>query len=256
MVESRRRQRLVFVAITVLCIGSLTWFSAILRDTPSLQYDERNLANLRVGSEYNKCSWYLAPSSIPGAGGLGIFTTKHIAKGSRLFKHIDGPTVVIQDPDVQNHGRRPIWVDKVFMWTIRRHYYKESQSGFETSPNLGVMVNHHDVLASMVADRDDEEYNDSLLDRFKDPGAGAISYHTGRFFTTIRDVAPGEEIFMYDGEDYIRRHIKRAGGDTSSIPYVKDYEAAGKALEQLKEKAEIERTEVNGAFISLINADQ
>lgn len=38
------------------------------------------------------------------------------------------------------------------------------------------------------------EYDDTILQR-DDPGAGAISYHTGRHFFATRDIEAGEELF-------------------------------------------------------------
>ena len=39
------------------------------------------------------------------------------------------------------------------------------------------------------------EYDDTILNRFKDPGSGAISYHSGRNFEASRDIEAGEELF-------------------------------------------------------------
>ena len=39
-------------------------------------------------------------------------------------------------------------------------------------------------------------YNDTILSRYYSPGAGAISYHTGRTFIATRDIDAGEELFL------------------------------------------------------------
>ena len=42
------------------------------------------------------------------------------------------------------------------------------------------------------------DYDDTIVNRFKDPGAGAFSYHNGRKFKASRDIQAGEE----SGIDY------------------------------------------------------
>ena len=67
------------------------------------------------------------------------------------------------------------------------------------------------------------------MNRFRDPGAGAFSYHTGRQFFVDRDVKAGEELFLNYG------HCQREGSSDSAdwsttIPMVEDYHMAAKIL--------------------------
>ncbi len=39
------------------------------------------------------------------------------------------------------------------------------------------------------------EYDDTILDRYEDPGAGAISYHNGNVFVATQNIAAGDELF-------------------------------------------------------------
>lgn len=40
-----------------------------------------------------------------------------------------------------------------------------------------------------------ERYDDTMFDRFKDPGAGAVSYHMGHdFVARYRDIEANEEV--------------------------------------------------------------
>lgn len=39
------------------------------------------------------------------------------------------------------------------------------------------------------------KYDDTVADRFQDPGAGAFSYHGGQIFHATRDITAGEEMF-------------------------------------------------------------
>jgi hypothetical protein len=47
----------------------------------------------------------------------------------------------------------------------------------------------------MFIQPDASAYDDTILNRFKNPGAGAISYHVGRYFKASRDIEAGEELF-------------------------------------------------------------
>ena len=67
------------------------------------------------------------------------------------------------------------------------------------------------------------------MNRYRDPGAGAFSYHTGREFFVDRDVKAGEELFLNYG------HCQREGSSDSAdwsttIPMVEDYHMAAKIL--------------------------
>lgn len=59
-----------------------------------------------------------------------------------------------------------------------------------------VLQNHHCILDSLSMDFVAEEsgYDDKLLDRYRDPGAGGYTYHIGKFYSVSRDVAAGEEV--------------------------------------------------------------
>ena len=46
-------------------------------------------------------------------------------------------------------------------------------------------------------------YDDTYLDRFKDPGVGAFSYHEGHFFAATRYIDAGEELFAGEKIEYI-----------------------------------------------------
>jgi hypothetical protein len=68
------------------------------------------------------------------------------------------------------------------------------------------MPNHHCLLRSLKHRYPETApYQDSLVNRYKDPGAGAFSYSRGREFTVIRDVPAGGELFLNYGvsESYI-----------------------------------------------------
>jgi hypothetical protein len=68
---------------------------------------------------------------------------------------------------------------------------------FHTSP---AMPNHHCLLHSLNPEYPEPPYNDALVSRFSDAGAGAFSYSMGREFTVYRDIPAGSELFLDYGK--------------------------------------------------------
>jgi hypothetical protein len=58
------------------------------------------------------------------------------------------------------------------------------------------MPNHHCLLHSLNPEYPEPSYNDALVNRFVDPGAGAFSYNMGREFTVYHNVQAGSELFL------------------------------------------------------------
>ena len=75
------------------------------------------------------------------------------------------------------------------------------------------------------------EYDDTILNRFKDPGAGAISYHNGRAFEATRDIEAGEELFDDYGDDWLD---KRPGTYADFVPRSEDFSKAAAVLRKIE----------------------
>jgi hypothetical protein len=60
----------------------------------------------------------------------------------------------------------------------------------------GIFPNHHCVLASIDFDYPENPYDDSMVNRYRDPSAGSFSYHMGRHYTVSRDMKAGDELFL------------------------------------------------------------
>lgn len=171
----------------------------------------------------NKCSIYLAPSSVPDAqnrpAGFGIFTTRSLKKGSYVFPQGEGSSIVIPDVKVNQKDRQvmPVWAQTIFLYPCVGFntesddpWMEDTASSFESNMNLGALGNFHPYLMNSRFD-DTDVYRDNMLNRYKDPGAGAFSYHMGKKWYVDRDVNPAEELFIDYGEswflDYeVRRH--------------------------------------------------
>ena len=54
---------------------------------------------------------------------------------------------------------------------------------------FGALPNHQCVLQALDYVFPESPYEDSILNRYKDPGAGAYSYHRGRVFQATRDIS-------------------------------------------------------------------
>ena len=102
---------------------------------------------------------------------------------------------------------------------MKTYHSVEYQITMGALPNTHPFLNNFDVgYPSFVP------YNDSLMDRSVDPGAGAFSYHMGRSTIAMRDMEAGEEIFLDYPEEYIK---------TLNIPSQENYLEAGRILSSL-----------------------
>ena len=103
---------------------------------------------------------------------------------------------------------------------------------------FGALPNHNCVLGSLdmyFPSPPNDVYDDSLMNRFEDPGAGAYSYHRGRIFYTREALPAGSEIFLSYG--YCSRQDLENPSQASLwypewaqfIPMREDFEAASQA---------------------------
>ena len=81
---------------------------------------------------------------------------------------------------------------------------------------FGALPNHHCILHSIDHVYPADPYEDSLVNRYKDPGAGAFSYHRGRIFQATRHIQGGTELFLSYG--YCER-IEPGADSGSSLWY-------------------------------------
>lgn len=86
----------------------------------------------------------------------------------------------------------------------------------------------------MVYD-DVDWYDDGMLDRYQDPGAGAFSYHRGKHWYAERRIEAGEELFLDYSEEWFLKGI--LGDSGKNIPGLGDYEYAADLCEEWMSKA-------------------
>lgn len=90
----------------------------------------------------NGCTIYMAPSSLKGNGGNGIFTTRDIARGSTMLSGPDGPSIPVVD---YRSGRwTKTWNEYWWQRGVADHvtyevegdgYVMDYQFGFGSMPN-------------------------------------------------------------------------------------------------------------------------
>jgi hypothetical protein len=152
---------------------------------------------------------WLAPSSLLGHPGYGLFTTRNLTAGEPVLGGPDGLSIPVEDRWYEVSGelgeKKKNWIHlwNSYWWGrgVPDHVsYESSHSSADYQIGFGAMPNHHCILRSLKHRYPETApYQDSLVNRFKDPGAGAFSYSRGREFTVIRDVPAGGELFLNYG---------------------------------------------------------
>jgi len=146
------------------------------------------------------CSIYMAESSIPNAG-MGVFTSQAISKGGIISPTRDGPPIVFHDFHSMFKSARGLG-NRNYFWDeeIPEHY--EANENNIALTTVGSLANYHPMLRNVISNVGSSDYDDSLMDRNTDVGAGAFSYHRSRNDTATRDISAGEELFHDYGESW------------------------------------------------------
>ena len=181
----------------------------------------------------NECAVYLAPSSVADSNqrpaGFGVYTTKPLPRGTPIFQRGTGPTVPVPDLIIHNNGVTPSWDQAIFMppcsnFNAEGDAYQCKMS----NNNVGSLTNFHPMLIN-AKPADTDVYRDDILDRRKDPGIGAFSYHQGEDWYATRDVAAGEEIYNdYSQSWFFDSQLEDEGGE--NIPRRENYFDAAEAI--------------------------
>mmetsp|Transcript_16261 Transcript_16261/g.23951 ORF Transcript_16261/g.23951 Transcript_16261/m.23951 type:complete len:655 (-) Transcript_16261:141-2105(-) len=170
------------------------------------------------GEHQRECGLYLAESSIPGAG-FGVFSGIDIEEGELVGE----PEIAIQLMNIHINERlrnehELMFLPKEYAWNFGSFEAKEVDA---LIPGLGMLTNFHTGLKNVIQSGHDGSYDDTLLSRAVDPGAGAITYYRNINMTSSRFIAAGEEIFSDYGENWIltRPYMEK-------VPLQRDYKDA------------------------------
>ena len=141
---------------------------------------------------------------------MGVYTTRPIPKGEKVLATNDGLAIPLyafrhtpeQSPNFQSKvAWKKLWIEYVWSGNKPDHISWEQDNTFMSSfaPCYSSLTNHHCLLSSLRQQYPEPWYDDSMLNRFSDPGAGAVTYDAGRENTVGRNVQPGEELFLNYG---------------------------------------------------------
>jgi hypothetical protein len=134
----------------------------------------------------------MAPSSLRGMDGMGIFTIENMTKGQYFLSSYDGPSIPVLNYKVKRRKDGHLTKDRErwtklfdrYWWRISvpDHTFFEADTVIDFQITFGALPNHHCELDAIGHEYPHQGYDDTLLDPYSSPGIGAISYHNGRSF--------------------------------------------------------------------------
>mmetsp|Transcript_26636 Transcript_26636/g.30489 ORF Transcript_26636/g.30489 Transcript_26636/m.30489 type:complete len:617 (+) Transcript_26636:206-2056(+) len=148
-----------------------------------------------------QCSLYMAPSSIPHSG-FGVYTGRKIPRNSAVQPYSNSVSLAVTDVTFHTENEdSDYWSHVDYLWSGSGLAEFEADEVSENVFVMGCLANFHTYLKNLHPES--VEYDDTIADRFTDPGAGAFSYHAGHLFTAVRDIEAGEELFADYGEEWL-----------------------------------------------------
>ncbi|KAL7537712.1 hypothetical protein ACHAXR_010407 [Thalassiosira sp. AJA248-18] len=166
-----------------------------------------NKKNQHSYDDLNKCTTYLAPSSIPNSG-MGMYTTTPYQKGDPFPYPEIG--IILQEKRIHSPSSlhnllaQYPWAGTVLTWGAHEVGYGEA-----IVPGLGMLANSHLGLVNMRnsewwkiqpwRDGSDSSFRSNSLTK-DDVGRGAHSWHGNVMFQANVPIKAGEELFVSYGD--------------------------------------------------------
>jgi len=184
----------------------------------------------------NKCTTYLAPSSIPNSG-LGMYTTIPYTKGD--FFPLPEIGIMLHDKDAHYpQGSNKLLTQYPWGARILTGGSYEVTAGSGMVPGLGMLANSHLGLVNMRhvdswSIQSDKDGTDSLSmeglrsSTLDDVGRGSYSYHSRLLFAATQNIQRGEELFVNYGDEWFTAREEFIG----VIPSKQNYEEADRMIE-------------------------
>ena len=193
-------KRGVLNILAALVLGLFGWTSAenLKHHECAKEEDEPNSA---CKHDYKPtCQFYLAPSSIEGAG-FGIYTVKDISEKEPYTSSPESPSITVLDLQAQ-YGEEPNWNHLDYFWGGEGKSAHEALEVSMNTPSFGSLTNYHTLLYNTRVGK--EHYVDTMTPRASgSPGMGAYSYYIGSLFYATKNISAGDEIFTNYGEGYL-----------------------------------------------------
>jgi hypothetical protein len=155
------------------------------------------------------CGIWVAPSTLPGSG-AGMYAGKSYKMGETLLA--DHTIPIVDFPLHNSHHNATTFLWDEYFWDGNR-----LKCGGETKQTCGDKMAYYDLyIASCgfgstansfidfvnVKMVDHIQSMDNKLHRFKDPGVGAFSEFSIRVPRALRDIEPGQELFVNYGNHW------------------------------------------------------
>lgn len=189
----------------------------------ALNYDYKQTYSLETRSSFAFTgSVWIAPSSLKGFAGYGVFTTRDLDKGEHIIGRPDGVAIPVETSWDRSAPKKfarnnfsNMWGNYIWGRGVpdhARYYAGEDVAEYQIA--FGALPNHHCILESLDYVYPKPAYDDTMVDRFTDPGAGAFTYSRGRQFTVSRPLSAGSEIFLNYG------YCQHEGGELHNPDWV------------------------------------
>ena len=196
----------------------------------------------------NKCTLYLAPSSIPNSG-LGMYTTIPYIPGDKFFPeigilfHDKHRQHIITDEDRPRLSAQYPWLASALSFGAFDAHSAESYI-----PGIGMLVNSHLGLINTrlsepwmvqrsMDGTDTYFHTDSLT--LEDVGRGAHTTHGHVMFEAVSSIEAGEELFISYGEEWFTTREATLG----IVPGGADFREADEMLRTFAETHNITRND-------------
>lgn len=166
----------------------------------NLHYQDEHESALRVA----KCGVYFAPSNIPNAG-FGTYTAVPLI-GKGVWTNTPLPAI-----PVNNNVPKP-WSGDDYVWESDNAKADLESAGLSRNYKYSVLVANDGALANshpgLLNQMPTPGIYDPILDRCRDPGAGAFSDYIGNTFKTDFALGAGEELFVDYGERWFTGRVQ------------------------------------------------
>jgi len=177
-----------------------------------------------------RCTLYLAESSIPNAG-LGIYSGISIRKNETFSHHLDDIVIPIHDIELHNDYKPVKWLISDYTWTASKLGVDvEAKRVKGLAPGLGALANNHQALKNIafrgVPSNDNEGLHHGGLHRGKHPGAGSITPYYGLKHYATSSIEAGSELFHDYGSTWGERRANVLG----PIPLQEHYDKSDKVI--------------------------
>ena len=190
---------LVFLGIT-----------SLLSKTTTASNPSYNDANNHQDDPSNPCLIYLAESTIPNAG-LGMFAGAPFHKGQLIGRTYGDAAIPTTDQNWHNtlpNGKKRNRHNEDYHWPLINYDWvpkslkiqNEADEVAFTVPGFGAAPNCHFRLLNVK--EHGAMYDTAGLDRYTDPGSGAITPFFNRSSTARKEIETGSEFFVNYGSGW------------------------------------------------------